>query len=275
MKNAVKRLTLLYIFLILLLTLVGSFSGAFAAPLEIAAYALVLFVGCAYSKRLKREREVVAGVAEEGKTLLSPRGMSAYVPLFAPTVALVLLLSWLTSMLLGLLGKTPTAVPTASLAEMLIAHALIPAVLEELGFRYLPMKLLAPYSKRWCVILSAMFFALIHMSLFQIPYAFLAGVIFIMIDLACESVLPSIILHFLNNAVSVLLIKWGANTDFTFWVAVVLVAACVPSLVAAIFCRKRYARDVRAALDSGEGVGDAYSPTVFAVAMLTLAIMNL
>ncbi len=275
MKNAVKRLTLLYIFLILLLTLVGSFGGVLTAPLEIAAYAIPVGIGYLYSRKLRREREAIAGVCEEEKTLLSPRGMQAYVPLFAPTVAVVFLAAWLTSLLLGLFGKVPNEIPVRSLLEMLVAHAVVPAVLEEMAFRYLPMKLLAPYSKRWCVILSSMFFALVHMSLFQIPYALLAGVIFIMIDLACESVLPSLILHFLNNAASVMWIKWGANADFAVWFTVALAVLSVVSLAIAFLFRRRYARDVRRVLDTGEGIGDAYAPTVFAAATLTLAIMNL
>ena len=275
MKNAVKRLTLLYIFLILMLTLVGGISGELSALLEIAAYALVVFIGYSCAKRLKHEREAVAGVAEEEKTLIKPCGMTAYLPLFLPTVAVVFVLSWLTSMLLALVGKTPTPVPDKPLFEMLIAHAVVPAVLEEVGFRYLPMKLLAPYSKRWCVILSSLFFALMHMSLFQIPYAFLAGVIFVMMDLACDSVIPSVILHFLNNAVSVLWIKWGADADFALWFIVILAAVSAVSLAVAFIFRKRYVRDVRRALEVGEGIGDAYAPTVFAAATLLLAIMNL
>ena len=275
MKNAVKWLTLLYILLILILSLAGSVSGIFSGVAEILAYAIPVVIGYLYSRRLRREREAVAGVAENEKTLFSARGMFAYVPLFIPTVTLVFVVAWVTSLLLALLGKSPSAIPDAPILEMLAVHALVPAVLEELAFRYLPIKLLAPYSRRWCVILSAMFFALAHLSLFQMPYALIAGVIFIMIDLACESVIPSMLLHFLNNAISVLWIKWGADPGFALWFIVALSALSIISLALAFFKRRTYISAVRHSLEAGEGIGDAYAPTVFAVATLALALLNL
>lgn len=275
MKNAVKWITLLYILLIFILSLAGSLTGALSTIVEMAAYALPVTVGYIYSRRLRREREELFGVAEKERTLISPRGIVTYAPLFAPTVGLVFLMAWLTSLLLGLLGKVPSAIPDAPIAEMLVIHALVPAVLEELAFRYLPMKLLMPYSKRWCVILSAMFFALAHLSLFQIPYALIAGVIFIVIDIACESILPSLILHLLNNAVSILWIKWGAEPGFALWFIIAVATLALISLAVAFFKRRTYISAVVRALEVGEGIGDAYAPTVFAMATLTLAILNL
>ena len=275
MKNAVKWITLLYILLILILSVAGSLSGWLSTAVEILAYAIPVSVGYVYSRRLRREREELAGVAEDENTLLSARGMLNYVPLFVPTVALVFLAAWLTSLLLGVFGKTPSAIPNAPIVDMLVAHALVPAVLEELAFRYLPMKLLSPYSKRWCVILSAMFFALAHLSLFQIPYALLAGLIFIIIDLACDSVLPSLVLHFLNNAVSVLWIKWGGDSGFAVWFILAIALLAAISLVFIFFKKKTYIDALHRSLDVGEGIGDAYAPTVFAAATLMLAVFNL
>jgi len=275
MKSAVKHITLLYILLILLMSLAGSLDGILASVAEVAAYAIPLVIGYVYSRKQRREREELSGVAERESTLLSVRGLHRYIPLFVPSVAVIFLIAWLTSLLLGLLGKTPSEVPVTSLAMMLLIHALVPAVLEELAFRYLPMKLLRPYSPRWCVILSAMFFALAHISLFQIPYALIAGVIFIVIDMACDSVIPSLLLHFLNNAVSVLWIKWGGSESFALGFIITLIVLSLISLAVAFFMRKRYAEDVRRAFVDGEGVGDAYAPTVFALAMIGIALMNI
>lgn len=275
MKSAVKHITLLYILLILLMSLAASLDGVLASVAEVGAYAIPLVIGYIYSRKRRREREELAGVAERESTLLSVKGLHRYIPLFVPTVAVVFLAAWLTSLLLGLIGKTPSEVPEASLIEMLLVHALVPAVLEELAFRYLPMKLLRPYSPRWCVILSAMFFALAHISLFQIPYALIAGVIFIVIDTACESVIPSLLLHFLNNAVSVLWIKWGESESFALGFVVTLIALSLISLAVAFLMRKRYVEDVRRAFVDGEGIGDAYAPAVFALAMIGLAFMNI
>ena len=107
---------------------------------------------------------------------------------------------------------------------MLIIHALLPSFLEEMLFRYLPMKLIAPYSRRLCILLSSAYFALIHFNLFQIPYALLAGLVFITVDLWADSVLPSFILHLLNNVISVLWIKYSASWEFATWYTVILVS---------------------------------------------------
>ena len=77
------------------------------------------------------------------------------------------------------------------------------------------MKLLLPYSKRHTVIYSSLFFALIHCSFSQMPYAFIAGVIFMLVDVAFDSVWPSIILHFVNNSLSIVWMKYCSGTVAT------------------------------------------------------------
>ncbi|MBR7116514.1 MAG: CPBP family intramembrane metalloprotease [Clostridia bacterium] len=276
MKNALKLLTLLCIAFILLNSAAGSFGGALRVVLQCFAFALPVVIGYVASRRFKREREEIAGVAESESTLfeLSRSSLREFLPTVAPTVAVIFLLSYLTSLLLGALGMTGNTVEDAPLYEMILLHALIPSVLEEMLFRYLPMKLLAPYSRRACVIISSLYFAVVHMSLYQLPYAFAAGLIFIIIDLACESVLPSVILHFINNTVSVLFIKYGENPDFALWFVIIMVALALVSLIPIIIRRKEYIESVRRALLKGEGIGELFAPGVFTVMCVLLSILN-
>ena len=158
---------------------------------------------------------------------------------------------------------------------MLIAHAVVPALFEEALFRYIPMKLLLPYSKRWCVFYSALCFALIHCSFTQMPYAFAAGVIFMLVDVALDSIWPSVILHFVNNAVSVIFMKYCVDS-FVTWIfvsALFILAA----LSAAIVCKRRNLyRDLFAgSLDKGGGFKVTYAPFLLIVICTYVATVNL
>ena len=179
MNNAVKVYTFLTIAFILLCSASGMLPEPFNIIFEIISYGSLVFCGYLASRKFKREREERAGVAESEATLFGIRAdrLGGIAPLIMPTLGVIFLISYLASLLLGLLGLTGATVEDAPLFEMILLHAVLPAVLEEMLFRYLPMKLIAPYSKRLCVVISSAYFALIHMSLFQLPYALLAGVV--------------------------------------------------------------------------------------------------
>ena len=188
----------------------------------------------------------------------------------------VMLLSALTAIFLGLFGLEDTTAVEGSLPIALINYALLPAVLEELLFRYLPMRLTARYSPRMTVIISALFFALLHCDLFRMPYAFLAGVVFMMLDLACGSVLPSLIIHFLNNAMSVVSSLYF-DTPLAMSVYIAVMAALAAASVIFIVLRRReyisFARHILAASEA-DGEVDASIVAVIAPA-LVIAIINL
>ena len=126
--------------------------------------------------------------------------------------------------------------------SLLIKGALIPAMFEELLFRYLPIILLAPYGKRSAVLLSASLFTLVHANLYQMPYALAAGLLFITADLLFDSILPSLMAHLLNNTVSVIWMFY-INTEVRITVfAIALAFLSLLSLCLAVLFRKEYAR---------------------------------
>lgn len=276
MNNAVKIYTFLIIVFILLFSASASFGAPFNILLELVAYAVPIFVGYLASRKFKREREEVAGVAEAESTLMgvSPKKLLALSPVVMPTLAVIFLISYLTSLVLGVLGLSGTTVEDAPIIEMILIHALVPAITEEMLFRYIPMKLIAPYSKRICAVISSAYFALIHMNLFQLPYALLAGAIFIVIDLYADSVLPSLVLHILNNTVSILWIKYSASGEYVIGFVITLVALALLSLIPIILKRREYLRSLREALRSGETLTDRYAPTLFIAFTLIMTLMN-
>ena len=193
---------------------------------------------------------------------------------FMPAVLLILLVSYLTSLLLGLFGASAPVIEDAPLLEMLLVHALLPALLEEMLFRFVPLRLLKGYSTRTVVVISALFFALVHCSLFQIPYAFAAGVVFVSLDIMFDSIYPSLLLHFLNNALSVISIKYCDTPRSTAIYLTVLITLGVLSAIFVYRLREEYKARFHKLKNDGERADiriclPLVLPT-FAVAILNL-----
>jgi membrane protease YdiL (CAAX protease family) len=278
MTEAIKTVTLINIIFILGLGISSSFGGVVG---ELLYYSLVftlpVLIGLSSSVTLKKKREEIAGVAEEPDRFLNfdLKVGRMTLPLIAPSVAVVFLLSLLTSLLLSSLGASSPAVADKDIVTMLIVHALTPAVLEEALFRYVPMKLLAPYSKRTCIIYSAFCFALIHCSFWQMPYAFVAGMIFMSVDLALGSVWPSVILHLVNNAASVVMMKYCTTPTATLTFVLVMLSLVLLSLVFIFLGRRKYRDAFVSAFEGGEKSETTYAPIILAIMCGSLALMNL
>lgn len=279
MKNAVRLYTYLTLLFIFIYSISGMLSGIGSEVARVLAFALPTGIGLVAARRLHRLREEEAGTAIHDGTYLGFRGGDALslLPLVMPVIATVFLISYLTSLLLTLVGAENTTVPDAPIIEMLLLHAVLPTILEEMLFRYLPLKLIAPYSGRWCIILSSLYFALIHMNAYQIPYALFAGLVFITLDLMAGSVWPSVILHLLNNTVSVFFIKYGADETFVLWFIISMAALAVLSLIPVAIRRRHYLDGICRAADPGETLTERRSPmllTVFCLAMAVLKLFN-
>ncbi len=100
--------------------------------------------------------------------------------------------------------------------------SLLPAIFEELIFRGVMFNgFKAKYSTKHAVLLSALFFALMHMSISQFIYQFGLGIVFALICHYTGSTLYSIITHFVNNFTVILIsfIDDGlfVNTAWGFW----------------------------------------------------------
>ena len=158
---------------------------------------------------------------------------------------------------------------------MLVSHALAPALLEEALFRYIPMKLLLPYSKRTCIVYSSLCFAFIHCSLAQMPYAFVAGIIFMIVDVALDSVWPSVILHFINNAASVIMMKYCNDTVSASIFLSVLLLLCAVSVFFIFKKKQNYKKMLKTALGKGQGGAVTYAPFALAAICLYIAVASI
>ena len=113
-------------------------------------------------------------------------------------------------------GSTEASTPMEILASYLTI-AVIPALVEEFAFRGIIMGILRKHSDAMALIVSSAIFGLIHGNIIQIPFAFCGGLLFGFMVLKTNSLLPGILIHFFNNALSVTLDLmggyWGMSED--------------------------------------------------------------
>ena len=243
----------------------------------VSAFALPALFGMYLSRRLHTQREEEAGVSLPVKWYLglSAESLGLLLPLAIPVILCVMLVSILTTLLLSLFRVGTSAIEITSLPVMILRHALVPALLEEMLFRYVPLKLILPYSRRACIVISSLYFALIHCNLLSIPYALVAGVLFISLDIAFDSVLPSLILHFLNNTLSVIMMKYcnGATSyAIYFGVLALLLLASIPFVYRS---RAKY-REILKSILANEVKGEiGYYSLLLIIPTMLAAIMNL
>lgn len=118
--------------------------------------------------------------------------------------------------LLKLLGYTPR---TSTLPDLggwgvvggLIVIALLPAIFEEALFRGVMLNNVeAEAGTVRAVFLVGFAFSLYHGTVEQTVYQFICGCLFALLALRARSVLPSVVIHFINNAVIVVLYSLNA-----------------------------------------------------------------
>lgn len=77
--------------------------------------------------------------------------------------------------------------------------SVMPAIVEEFAFRVVVLGSLRRYSDTFAIFASAALFGLVHGNFVQIPFAFMVGLVFAYITINTGSVIPAMIIHFLNN----------------------------------------------------------------------------
>ena len=267
MSKRINILTLCYTLFLVLLFSSGSASGILSEVIYYLAF--IIPIGIALY--------TIRDDGEEWKKYLTidVEGIKLSWPLVFPTISATMLLSYLTSLLIfTLTGKTNSVDLGDSYFLALITHALVPAIFEEALFRYVPMRLIAPYSNRGAIFVSAFFFALVHHDLFSIPYAFFGGVVFMAINLATESVIPSVVIHFINNALSISMM-FAPIEHIIILLYLWVILLTVWSVIA--ICRKKDDYEIALLMisDKGEGVRFTGGMLLFAAMTLTIAVISL
>lgn len=270
MRKNVRLYSLSMLASVLLLMLSNHSEGILGDVLLCFAILIPLVVCELHAMREHREREEERGMAIDYRSYFGIKKDKAllFLPTVIPTVAAIAAVSYLTVLLMGAFGYSSDVSLEGSLPVLLVTYALSTAVVEELLFRYLPMRLFGHHSPRGAVVISALLFGFYHLDLFKIPYAILAGVIFMTVDLMADSVIPSTVIHFVNNAISITMIKYSDNNGVMTAVYISLGVLLLLSLALIVRKRRNYVRELRAAL--AEGDDNTYCPSVLALPLVSL-----
>lgn len=108
----------------------------------------------------------------------------------------------------GLENTASSSIPANSLTEIIlyiVAVAIVPAFAEEFAFRGIFMGVLRKHGDAFAIIASSVIFGAMHGNTTQIVFAFILGLIFGYIDCKTNSIIPSIVVHFINNFYAVIL----------------------------------------------------------------------
>lgn len=123
--------------------------------------------------------------------------------------------------LLETVGITPAEMPETQdgtipvLLLNILTVGIMPALLEELLFRGVILQGLRSAGDTVALVLSALMFGLMHGTIYQIPFAFILGLVFGYIVLKTGNILWSMALHAVNNTLAVLMEfwLWGASDE--------------------------------------------------------------
>ena len=87
-----------------------------------------------------------------------------------------------------------------------VSIAIVPPIIEEFIFRGAILGSLRKHGDAFAVIVSAVLFGFMHANFIQTPVTFLTGLILGYLTVKTNSIIPAIILHFVNNA-------WAATSE--------------------------------------------------------------
>ncbi len=144
------------------------------------------------------------------------------------------------------LGYVPSSatLPDKSAVSVILVTIFVciaPACFEELIFRGVILGGLKKHGEVFAILISALLFSIYHMSPEKTVYQFLAGVLFGLIAIKSKSLIPSVIIHFLNNFF-VVINYYFLNLSFENSTKILLtvfgVIALVVSVVVLCFTRK-------------------------------------
>lgn len=148
-------------------------------------------------------------------------------------------------------GYKPSVVELPSLTPLNalyvgFAVCLLPAVSEEIAFRGIMVNSLGGACKLWVSLLLGALFSLYHLNPAQTLYQFAVGFIFTLLAVTSQSVLPAMVLHFINNLLIVVLYYAVGEYALPLPVNIVLTVfgvACAVALIVLLLKEKQEKTD--------------------------------
>lgn len=93
--------------------------------------------------------------------------------------------------------------------------AVTPAIFEEIAFRGFILGVLRKIDDRFAIVVSAFLFGIAHGNLEQAPFAFILGLFLGVLVIKTNSLLPGMMIHFVNNLIAVsIMISKNNNIEY-------------------------------------------------------------
>ncbi len=161
-----------------------------------------------------------------------------------------------------------------------ISMAVVPAIVEEFAIRGVVLQPLRRYGDTFAIVMSAVVFSIMHGNMAQIPYTMTGGIILGYLAVATGSIWPSIIVHFINNFYSVVVLSVSSNYGENMSViatGIIMVLFVVMGIIgAAGFFSMRYkvhlAKGVNT-LKTSEKISALFLNVPMIIAFLVMAIL--
>lgn len=116
---------------------------------------------------------------------------------------------------------------------VLFTVAVLPAIFEEIFFRGILLDGCKVFGNLGAVFLCGGLFALYHQNPAQTIYQFCCGAAFALVALRSGSILPTVVSHFINNAVILILTKFGVD-GFPLPVFIIVLCVSIPCLIGSL-----------------------------------------
>lgn len=138
-----------------------------------------------------------------------------------------------------------------------LAIAVTPAFVEEFAFRGVYLGALKKYGKGFAVGVTAILFGLMHGNLAQIPFAFILGIAIGIAVIKTDSIWTGIIIHFINNGISVVLAQINeifASAMVSAFVTSLYFAICVLAFFTGIYLLKGRTKELLKLEEENDGI---------------------
>ncbi|MBR6778727.1 MAG: CPBP family intramembrane metalloprotease [Clostridia bacterium] len=127
------------------------------------------------------------------------------------------------------LNSIPYTLDTKGYFISIVSLVILPAVCEELLFRGLIFKGLKKHGKAFAIMITSVMFAIFHMSISQTVYPILFGLLLSVIMFYENNILYTILVHLINNFLSLTLSYFNISLVFNHWSYILLATtlACI------------------------------------------------
>ena len=151
-------------------------------------------------------------------------------------------LNWVNNLFVTLLSLIGYTAPSSSLPSMagggivgvLIVVAVLPAVCEETLFRGIILDGIKDIGTVAACLLGGLLFSVFHQSPSQTVYQFICGCVFTLVALRADSLLPTVLMHFLNNAIIIFSERFGFLNDLSTGVQIAIYVTSGVCLIASL-----------------------------------------